>query len=77
MEILLQVVVIYYLNNNQFNNNIALQYAYARNICYLNGKIIEAQGHAYGVVENTAYDRRGKFTLWGVPNWLQITTSTS
>ena len=42
-----------------------------------NGKIIEAQGHAYGVVQNDAYDRRGKFTLWGVPNWLQITTSTS
>lgn len=40
-----------------------------------NGKIIEAQGHSYGVVENLAYDRRGKFTLWGVPDWLQITTS--
>ena len=40
-----------------------------------NGKIIEAQGHAYGVVENLAYDRRGKFTLWGVPDWLKITTS--
>lgn len=42
-----------------------------------NGKIIEAQGHAFGVVQNDAYDRRGKFTLWGVPNWLQITTSMS
>lgn len=42
-----------------------------------NGKIIEAQGHAYGVVENLAYDRRGKFTMWGIPNWIQITTSTS
>lgn len=42
-----------------------------------NGKIIEAQGHAYGVVENNAYDRRGKFTLWGIPDWLKITTATS
>lgn len=42
-----------------------------------NGKIIEAQGHAYGVVENSAYDRRAKFTMWGVPDWIQITTSTS
>lgn len=42
-----------------------------------NGKIIEAQGHAYGVVQNNAYDRRAKFTLWGVPDWLQVTTSMS
>lgn len=42
-----------------------------------NGKIIEAQGHAYGVVQNDAYDRRAKFTLWGVPDWLQVTTSMS
>lgn len=40
-----------------------------------NGKIIEARGHAYGVVINDAYDRRGKFTLWGIPDWLKITTS--
>lgn len=42
-----------------------------------NGRIIEAQNHANGVVENLAYDRRGKFTLWGIPDWLKITTSTS
>lgn len=36
-----------------------------------NGKIIEAQGHAYGVVENNAYDRRYKFTLWGIPDWMK------
>lgn len=41
------------------------------------GKIIEAQNHANGVVQNDAYDRRVKFTLWGVPDWLQITTSMS
>lgn len=39
-----------------------------------NGKIIEAQGHAYGIVMNEAYDRRGKFTLWGIPDWLKVTT---
>lgn len=40
-----------------------------------NGRIIEAQNHANGVVNNDAYARRAKFTLWGVPDWLKITTA--
>lgn len=35
------------------------------------GNIIEARGHAYGVVTTTLTVRTG-FTLWGVPDWMQV-----
>ena len=35
------------------------------------GNIIEARGHAYGVVSTTLATRTG-FTLWGVPDWMQV-----
>ena len=35
------------------------------------GNIIEARGHAYGVVQTTLTVRTG-FTLWGVPDWMQV-----
>lgn len=35
------------------------------------GNIIEARGHAHGVVTTTLTVRTG-FTLWGVPDWLQV-----
>ena len=37
------------------------------------GKVIEARGRAYGVVESNLSDRY--FTEWGVPAWLQISTA--
>lgn len=37
-----------------------------------NGNVIEARGHAYGVVESNM-ESRG-FEYWGIPDWLQITT---
>ena len=37
-----------------------------------NGEVIEARGHAYGVVTSTLANRN--FTLWGIPMWMQVTT---
>lgn len=39
-----------------------------------NGKVIEAKGHHDGVVETNLVDRT-QFTLWGIPDWLKITTT--
>lgn len=36
------------------------------------GYVVEARGHAYGVQRNLLSDRN--FTLWGIPDWLQVTT---
>lgn len=35
------------------------------------GKVIEARGHSYGVVETNLADRTG-FTKWGIPDWMQL-----
>ena len=35
------------------------------------GNIIECRGHAYGVVTTTLTSRTS-FTLWGVPDWMQV-----
>ena len=37
------------------------------------GKVVEAKSHADGVVETNLVDRTG-FTLWGIPDWMRITT---
>ena len=36
------------------------------------GEVIEARGHAYGVVQTNMEDRG--FVYWGIPDWLQVTT---
>ena len=35
------------------------------------GNIIECRGHAYGVMQTTLATRTS-FTLWGVPDWMQV-----
>jgi len=39
-----------------------------------NGNIIEARGHRYGVVQSNI-SQRTQFALWGIPDWMQVTTT--
>lgn len=41
-----------------------------------NGKLIEARGHAYGVVQSNLADRTS-FAKWGIPDWMQLVPSYS
>lgn len=38
------------------------------------GKLIEARGHAYGVVQSNLSDRTS-FARWGIPDWMQFVPS--
>lgn len=39
-----------------------------------NGKVIEARGHAYGVVQTDISDAGRTWTWWGIPSWLTVST---